>query len=152
MYCYFIPFQICIFDTSKKEKLNFLQMLKKGSKLYSILTGTCPKCQNESMYLDKNPLHLSKVLKMHENCSHCGLKYQIEPSFFYGAMYVSYGLNVAVGIAAFIISYVIFKTNLKIAFIAIIAALVISFPLILRLSRNIYINMFVSYAPKSNLK
>jgi uncharacterized protein (DUF983 family) len=127
-------------------------MLKKGSKLYSILTGTCPKCQNESMYLDKNPLHLSKVLKMHENCSHCGLKYQIEPSFFYGAMYVSYGLNVAVGIAAFIISYVIFKSNLKIAFIAIIAALVISFPLILRLSRNIYINMFVSYAPKSNLK
>jgi uncharacterized protein (DUF983 family) len=152
MYCYFIPFQICNFDTSKKEKLNFLQMLKKGSKLYSILTGTCPKCQNESMYLDKNPLHLSKVLKMHENCSHCGLKYQIEPSFFYGAMYVSYGLNVAVGIAAFIISYVIFKSNLKIAFIAIIAALVISFPLILRLSRNIYINMFVSYAPKSNLK
>lgn len=127
-------------------------MLKKGSKLYSILTGTCPKCQNESMYLDKNPLHLSKVLKMHENCSHCGLKYQIEPSFFYGAMYVSYGLNVAVGIAAFIISYVLFKSNLKIAFIAIIVSLIILFPLILRLSRNIYINMFVSYDTKSNLK
>ena len=62
-------------------------MLKKGSKLYSILTGTCPKCQNESMYLDKNPFHLMNTLKMHENCSHCGLKYQIEPSFFYGAMY-----------------------------------------------------------------
>jgi uncharacterized protein (DUF983 family) len=152
MYCYFIPFQICNFDILKKEKLNFLQMLKKGSKLYSILTGTCPKCQNESMYLDKNPLHLSKVLKMHENCSHCGLKYQIEPSFFYGAMYVSYGLNVAVGIAAFIISYVLFKSNLKIAFIAIIVSLIILFPLILRLSRNIYINMFVSYDTKSNLK
>ncbi len=79
-------------------------MLKKGFKLYSILTGTCPKCQNESMYLDKNLLHLGKILKMNENCSHCGLKYQIEPSFFYGAMYVSYGLNVAVGIATFIIS------------------------------------------------
>ncbi len=57
-------------------------MLKKGSKLNSILTGTCPKCQNESMYEDKNPLHLSKVLKMNETCSHCGLRYQIEPSFF----------------------------------------------------------------------
>ena len=152
MYCYFIPFQICNFDILRKEKLNFLQMLKKGSKLYSILTGTCPKCQNESMYLDKNPLHLSKVLKMHENCSHCGLKYQIEPSFFYGAMYVSYGLNVAVGIAAFIISYVFFKSNLKIAFIGIITSLIVLFPLILRLSRNIYINMFVSYDAKSNLK
>ena len=120
-------------------------MLKKGSKLNSILTGSCPKCQNESMYLDKNMLHLTKILKMNENCSHCGLKYQIEPSFFYGAMYVSYGLNVAIGIAAFIVSYVFFKTSLKIAFISIIATLIISFPLVLRLSRNIYINMFVSY-------
>ena len=127
-------------------------MLKKGSKLYSILTGTCPKCQNESMYLDKNPLHFNKILKMHENCSHCGLKYQIEPSFFYGAMYVSYGLNVAVGIAAFIIAFVIFGSSLKVAFIAIIATLILLFPFILRLSRNIYINMFVSYDPKANLK
>ncbi|PRZ25182.1 uncharacterized protein DUF983 [Flavobacterium granuli] len=129
------------------EKLNFLQMLKKGSKLYSILTGTCPKCQNESMYLDKNPFHLMNTLKMHENCSHCGLKYQIEPSFFYGAMYVSYGLNVALGIAAFIISYVILNSSLKTAFIAIIASLVILYPYVLRGSRNIYINMFVSYDP-----
>lgn len=92
---------------TKIGKINFLQMLKKGSKLNSILTGSCPKCQNESMYLDKNMLHLTKILKMNENCSHCGLKYQIEPSFFYGAMYVSYGLNVAIGIAAFIVSYVL---------------------------------------------
>jgi uncharacterized protein (DUF983 family) len=120
-------------------------MLKKGSKLNSILTGSCPKCQNESMYLDKNMLHLTKILKMNENCSHCGLKYQIEPSFFYGAMYVSYGLNVAIGIAAFIISYVVFNASLKVTFISIIASLILSFPLVLRLSRNIYINMFVSY-------
>ncbi|MBP2284282.1 uncharacterized protein (DUF983 family) [Flavobacterium sp. CG_23.5] len=127
-------------------------MLKKGSKLNSILTGSCPKCQNESMYLDKNPLHLSKILKMHENCSHCGFKYQIEPSFFYGAMYVSYGLNVAIGTAAFIISYVIFKSDIKVAFISIIVSLIVLFPFVLRWSRNIYINMFVSYDPKSGLK
>ena len=136
------------FVTLRKEKLIFLQMLKKGSKLYSILTGTCPKCQDESMYLDKNPLHLNKILKMHENCSHCGLRYQIEPSFFYGAMYVSYGLNVAVGIAAFIISFIIFEYSLKVAFIAIIVTLILLFPFVLRWSRNIYINMFVSYDPK----
>jgi uncharacterized protein (DUF983 family) len=120
-------------------------MLKKGSKLNSILTGSCPKCQNESMYLDKNLLNLSNILKMNEHCSHCGLKYQIEPSFFYGAMYVSYGLNVGIGIAAFIVSYVLLNASLKVAFISIIAAIILSFPLVLRLSRNIYINMFVSY-------
>lgn len=120
-------------------------MLKKGSKLNSILTGTCPRCQNESMYLDKNPLHFSKILKMNEKCSHCDLKYQIEPSFFYGAMYVSYGLNVALGIAAFVVSYVILNSSIKTAFIAIILANIILFPFVLRWSRNIYINIFVSY-------
>jgi uncharacterized protein (DUF983 family) len=120
-------------------------MLKKGSKLNSILTGSCPRCQNESMYLDKNPLHFSKILKMNEKCNHCGLKYQIEPSFFYGAMYVSYGLNVALSIAAFIVSYVIFKSSIKVSFISIFISNVVLFPFVLRWARNIYINMFVSF-------
>ncbi|TDX14296.1 DUF983 domain-containing protein [Flavobacterium sp. S87F.05.LMB.W.Kidney.N] len=127
-------------------------MLKKGSKLNSILTGSCPKCQKESMYEDKNPLHLTKVLKMNEKCSHCGFKYQIEPSFFYGAMYVSYGLNVAVGIAAFIVSFVFFGATIEQSFVAIILTLVVLFPFVLRLSRNLYINMFVSYDPKAGQK
>lgn len=124
-------------------------MLEKGSKLYSILTGTCPKCQKESMYVDKNLLHLKNLLKMHERCSHCGLKYQIEPSFFYGAMYVSYGLNVAIGIATFIISSLMLHARMETSFVAIIGALIVLFPFVLRWSRNIYINMFVSYDPNT---
>ncbi|KAF2510115.1 DUF983 domain-containing protein [Flavobacterium zhairuonense] len=127
-------------------------MFKKGSKINSIFTGSCPKCQNESMYEDKNPLHLTKVLKMNETCSHCGLKYQIEPSFFYGAMYVSYALNVAVGIAAFIVSFVFFGASISQSFIAIIITLIVLFPFVLRLSRNLYINMFISYDPKAGQK
>jgi uncharacterized protein (DUF983 family) len=88
------------------------------------------------MYLDPNP-HLSKILKMHNNCSHCGFQYQIEPSF-YGAMYVSYGLNVAIGIATFIISYIIFSSTLKAAFIAIIVALVVLFPFVMMGEEYIY--------------
>jgi len=145
-----------IVTSSKGSKmylcLNFLQMLKKGSKLNSILTGSCPKCQNESMYLDKNPLHLTKVLKMNENCSHCGLKYLIEPSFFYGAMYVSYGLNVAVGIAAFIVSFVFFGASIEQSFLTIVITLIVLFPFVLRLSRNLYINMFISYDPNAGKK
>ncbi|PWB23406.1 DUF983 domain-containing protein [Flavobacterium sp. HTF] len=127
-------------------------MFNKGSKIKSIFTGSCPRCQNESMYSDQNPLHLSKVLKMNDHCGHCGLKYQIEPSFFYGAMYVSYGLNVAVGIAAFIVSFVFFGTTIEQSFLSIIVTLVLLFPFVLRLSRNIYINMFVSYDPKFDSK
>lgn len=120
-------------------------MLKKGSKLNSILTGSCPRCQEESMYLDKNPYHLKNIYKMHDNCSHCGLHYQIEPSFFYGAMYVSYGLTVAIGVAAFIISKVIIGLELNQTIIAIAVSLFVLMPVTARLSRNIYINMFVRF-------
>ena len=82
---------------------------------------------------------------MHENCSHCGLHYQIEPSFFYGAMYVNYGLTVIVGVAAFIISKVFLGLALTPSFITIILALVVLMPINTRLARNIYINMFVRF-------
>ncbi len=120
-------------------------MLKKGSKLNSILTGSCPKCTEESMYLDKNPYNLGNIYKMHDRCSHCNLKYSLEPSFFYGAMYVSYGLGVALSVAAFIVSFVFFNSTMITAFIAIVATLVVLMPVIMRLSRNIWINMFISF-------
>ena len=120
-------------------------MLKKGSKLNSILTGSCPKCHEESMYLEKNPYKMGKIFEMHETCSHCGTRYKIEPSFFYGAMYVSYGLSIAFGVASFIIANVFIGLGLIHSFIAIVATLVLTFPIILRLSRNIWINMFVQF-------
>ncbi len=123
-------------------------MLKKGSKLNSILTGSCPRCQNESMYLDQNPLHFSKILKMKEKCSLCGLKYEIEPSFFFGAMYVSYALNVGLSILVFMISFLLINWGLKSTFVAIIITNILLYPFVLRWSRNIYINLFIHFDKK----
>ncbi len=121
-----------------------MQFLK-GSKSNSILTGSCPVCQKESMYVDSNPYKLQNILKMHEKCSYCGTKYKMEPSFFFGAMYVSYGLGVAVSVAAFIIAYIFLGGGRMTTFIAIILSLIVLMPIILRLSRNIWINMFLNY-------
>ena len=131
---------------------NILQMLKKGNKLYSILTGTCPKCHEESMYLDKNPYRLGNLFKMHERCSHCGIKYKMEPSFFYGAMYVSYGIGIAFSVAAFVIAFLFLGMSLVNSFIAIVATMIVFMPVIVRLSRNIWINFFISYNPKTAAK
>ena len=120
-------------------------MIKKGSKLYSILTGACPKCHQESMYSNKNPYNLRDVLKINETCSHCNTKYRIEPSFFYGSMYVSYGVGIAFAVAAFVISFLFLGTSLMTAFIAIVGTLIVFGPIIMRLSRNIWINLFMHY-------
>lgn len=120
-------------------------MFTKGSKLYSMLTGTCPKCHEESMYKNKNPYILSEALSMHERCSNCDTKYKIEPSFFYGAMYVSYSVGIAFAAAAFIVSFYIFSASLVNVFISITLTLIAFMPVIMRLSRNIWINIFMSY-------
>lgn len=101
------------------------------------------------MYMDKNPYNLGNLFKMHERCSHCDLKYKMEPSFFYGAMYVSYAVGVAFAVAAFVISYLFIGLSLLNAFIAIVGTLVFFLPVIIRLSRNIWINFFVKYDAKA---
>ena len=119
-------------------------MFKKGTKIYSIFNNKCPKCNEGNFFEDNNPLHLKKVMKMDTNCRYCGFKYQIEPSFFYGAMYVSYGLTVVFSIITFIILYAI-GLDLLYIFIGIFIGLVVLTPFTLRLARLIYINIFVSY-------
>ena len=124
----------------------------KGYKIYSILTGNCPVCHEESMYKETNPYKLGSIHDMHERCSNCNTKYKIEPSFFYGAMYVSYGLGVAISVAVFIITYAFIGTEVFTSFISIIVVLTLLMPVIMRLSRNIWINIFMSYKPKSERK
>lgn len=120
-------------------------MINKGSKLYSIFTGKCPKCHEESMYENPNMFMLNDTLKIREKCSKCHTKYRMEPSFFFGSMYVSYGVGIAFSVAAFVISFLILGSSLTTAFIAIIVTLVVFMPFIMRVSRNIWINMFMHY-------
>ncbi len=125
--------------------------LLQGSKLYSILTGTCPVCHKGKMYVESNPYKLSETLKMHERCSHCDTKFSIEPSFFIGAMYVSYALGVAIAVAAFIISYFFIGMDRINTFLVIVVTLIVLLPVILRLSRNIWINAFFKFDRKKDL-
>ena len=120
-------------------------MLKKGTVINSILTGSCPKCQEESMYIEKNPYKLSTLYKMHDTCSHCHTQYKIEPSFFYGAMNVSYGVTVAVGVSVFVILNLILQLNVLETFIGIVVVILALMPVTARISRNIYINLFIHF-------
>jgi hypothetical protein len=60
-------------------------------------------------------------------------------------MYVSYAVSIAFGVAAFIISNVFLGFGLIYSFFAIVGTLLLTFPIILRLSRNIWINMFIHF-------
>lgn len=124
-------------------------MFNKGSKLYSILFNKCPRCHEGDFMKEKNMFKLHKAFLMNEHCSKCGLKYMMEPSFYYGALYVNYGLTVGISIATFVISTLFFDLSLVESFIPIVVALVLTAPLTIRFSRIIWINLFVKYDPNA---
>jgi len=122
-------------------------MLKKGSKIYSILRGKCPRCHKGDFFKYAFTMNIFKVNKIEKKCSKCDLKYMIEPAFYFGALYVSYGITVAICIATFITSKIIFDLALLSSFIAVFIALILFIPVNLRLSRILWINMFINYKP-----
>ncbi|MBP6756719.1 MAG: DUF983 domain-containing protein, partial [Bacteroidia bacterium] len=78
-------------------------------------------------------------------CEHCGESFVKEVGFYYGAMYVSYGLNVALGVGLFILTVLLLNFSL-IAFLITYAVLVlVLFPWMMRKSRLVYINIFVRF-------
>ncbi|WP_397445611.1 DUF983 domain-containing protein [Polaribacter sp. R77954] len=120
-------------------------MFKKGSKLFSIAKGKCPKCQEGDFFKYGFTFNPAKITKLHNNCSACNLKYMLEPSFFYGAMYINYGITVAISIFVFVVTKLAFNFDLLESFLSVIVALIVLAPINLRLSRILWINMFVSY-------
>ena len=122
-------------------------MLKKGTKIYSVLRGKCPSCHKGNFFKHSFTMNLFRVNKIKKTCSCCDLKYMIEPAFYFGAMYVSYGITVALCIVTFVISKLILNVALLTSFITIFVVLILFIPVNLRLSRILWINMFVSYKP-----
>lgn len=120
-------------------------MIRKGSKLYSILFLKCPRC-HEGAFLENHPYNLSSMNRVRESCPHCGLKYRIEPSFYYGSMYVSYAVGVAVGVAVYVL-ILLFGLDLGVGgiFASIVGVLILLMPWIGAVSKSIWANFFFKY-------
>ena len=127
-------------------------MFKKGTKLYSISNGKCPRCHEGEFFEHRFTYNPKKITKLHDNCPKCNLKYMMEPSFFFGAMYVNYAIAVALFVGVFVIAKMLFGLTILQSFIAIVVVSFLLTPFSLRLSRIIWINMFISFRKDSPLK
>ena len=83
---------------------------------------------------------------MPKQCPNCGQNYEIEPGFFYGAMYVNYAASIAIAVGVFAAMYILGSPwEVYEYLIGISIALMVLAPITFRLSRAVWINMFVSY-------
>jgi len=74
-------------------------------KAWAMLHAKCPKCRRGNMF--KGNMYSFGGNTMHETCPHCGLHFEIEPGYFYAAMYVSYAFNVAEAVTIAMATYIL---------------------------------------------
>lgn len=123
-------------------------MSEKKSLPYSIIAQKCPRCREGNMYVSNNPFNLKQLGKMHEACPVCEQAFSLEPGFYFGATYVSYGLTVAYMVTAFIFNWLIIGAPIMTALPFVLGIFVVISPLVFRLSRTIYLHFFVRYKPQ----
>ncbi len=119
-------------------------MAFRTSKIYSIVTCSCPRCHSGQMFVNKNPYKLENWDKMYSDCPTCHLHFEREPGFFQGAMYVSYALGVALSIIVLLFN-VIIGFNTTRFFILNTLALIVFAPLLFRWARSLYLAIFIKF-------
>lgn len=121
--------------------------------MLSVLRNRCSRCRKGRLFTDANPYHLKRFMEMNETCPVCGQPFEIEVGFWYGTGFVSYALAVAVSVASFIAWKVLIGMSLQdnrlFWWMGLNGVLLLVLqPVLMRLSRTIWLNFFVWYDPE----
>ena len=103
----------------------------------------CPKCRQSKIFTE--PFNMSKPLDMPEKCTVCGQKFEPEPGFYYGAMFISYILSgwILLLPTLLLVFYFKWSTTGAISFTIFVAALM--YFRLVRGSRSLWLHINVKY-------
>lgn len=106
----------------------------------STIAGKCPRCEKGDIFERKGNILFLQVPKMHESCNECGYRFEKEPGYFLGAMYVSYAMTVVEMLLIFVATF--WFVPLSLFFVFILGGLVLLSFFNFRVARVIWINLF----------
>jgi hypothetical protein len=113
--------------------------------IHSTFYNKCPRCHTGQVFENNNPYSFKNGLKMNTHCPHCNLKFQREVGYFYGSMYVSYGLQTAFITLLFILNTFWWNFQSLTIVLLMIGGILFLFPVTFRWSRIIWIASFTKY-------
>lgn len=117
--------------------------------IVSILQLKCPKCRQGDLFCNKKTYQYRGFFDMPKHCDKCGQDFEIETGFYYGAMYVSYALTIAIIVAVFTAMYVLNIFTIELFLILDLLALLATLPYVFKVSRSIWIALMIKYDPKA---
>lgn len=120
--------------------------------LLSVLDNRCPRCRTGRIFASSRVYALKDTVRMNPQCPVCGQPTEIEVGFYYGTGYVSYAISVAFSVTTFLAWWVLigFSTEDSRFFywLGLNAVLLLALqPLLMRLSRSLWLSWFVPYDP-----
>lgn len=103
----------------------------------------CPRCLEGDFFIS-HPYDLKNAGKTPLRCPKCELDFRREPGYYFGALYVSYGMGVALFVAIYL-SFALFvkEYNVWWPIVIITLASLLLGPYMYALSKIIWINFFV---------
>lgn len=115
----------------------------------SVLKLKCPRCRQGDLFCNKKIYQYKGFFDMPKKCPKCGQDFQIETGFYYGAMYVSYALTIALIVAVFIALIVFNIFSIELFLLLDFIALLIALPYLFKVSRSIWIALMVKFDKKA---
>lgn len=110
-----------------------------------IASGKCPKCGRGNVFPHPFRFFALDLPKMNRACPNCGHVFEKETGFFWGAMFVSYGLTVLEAVVIFLICQLFFHETFDDSIMYIIAGSIIVLARFnYRVSQLIWMYMFTS--------
>lgn len=120
------------------------------SRIKAVAASKCPKCRVGKMFVGRT--YSLRKQRMNDVCPHCGFRFEIEPGYFYAAMYVSYAFSVIETIAAAMIAYQLTRSESPWLYLGVLLSTILLFsPFNYRYSRLVllhYLTPKIKYDPK----
>lgn len=119
-------------------------------KVKAMINCRCPHCRMGKVFVG-SPYAIKKR-RVNEICPYCGQYFEIEPGYFYAAMYISYFMMMFEGGLSGWLLFEVTKSEAKGLFLAVILLVTLSLsPINFRYSRLIllyYLSPKIKYDPK----
>lgn len=115
------------------------------SKLYSVVRLKCPRCHQGNLFTKSNPYSFKDSMHMPDRCPVCNQDFKIEPGFYIGALWTSFPIVIFLMTILSVVLLVVVRMDMNWFFVAITLILLALQPMIIRLARAIWINIFVDF-------
>lgn len=121
--------------------------MSKRNILVNVFLKRCPRCQEGKLF--NEPFDWSKPVSMPDQCPICQQKFEPEPGFYYGAMFLSYILSAFFFLGIMATCLIVFKLSLNVSMVILLMIAALTYLFFLRMSRSLWINIMVKYDPKA---